>query len=76
MIHTRVFCRIINCSDYRDTVDILTQHFSDYQGSFGVLLFLYSVILTKVSHVLSDVLAYCLCWNVYVNELLPVLYAQ
>lgn len=51
-LHSNI--RIIDCSDYRDTVDILTQHFSDYQGSFGVLLFLYSVILTKGVDVLVE----------------------
>lgn len=39
--------RIVKCIDEVSTVDCLRQNLDDLEGPFGVLLFLYSVVLTK-----------------------------
>ena len=44
-----IFYRIVKCIDEVSTVDCLRQNLDDLEGPFGVLLFLYSVVLTKVS---------------------------
>ena len=50
LLFVYIICyRIIQCRDHNSIMEVFKNNFSDYQGSFGVILFLYSVVLTKVS---------------------------
>ena len=41
---------VCSCADESSTVQCLNDNFRDFIGPFGILLFLYSVILTKVMY--------------------------
>ena len=41
--------RICDCPDETSTIKCLQHNMGDWKGPFGVLLFLYSIVLTKVS---------------------------
>ncbi|XP_065918521.1 ubiquitin carboxyl-terminal hydrolase MINDY-3-like [Dysidea avara] len=52
-LHSNI--KIIQCGDHSSIMEVLKNNFSDYQGSFGVILFLYSVVLTKgVANLLEE----------------------
>ena len=42
------YFRVCHCSDLGSTIRCIRENLSDFFSSFGVLLFLYSVVLTKV----------------------------
>ena len=48
-VYLCVLCRIAECHNEDTTMECMLSNISDFEGPFGVILFLYSVILTKVS---------------------------